>query len=209
MALTRRMGGGVGTLARRTGGGGGVGANEAHEGRGGEFGTNQAHGGGWLARTKRTGGVGANEAHGGGGEFGANKARGGGGLALTRHALSPICASYSEAHSFSQTLVPHDMVLSFWHYFPPTGRYSLKKSQGYSKSFTLCATSLCSTIPNFLQLEAPSFSGAILFLEYACNACNACLQCNAANVCLLSASPCLRFAQAFSGLHRPKWHEPY
>ena len=52
--------------------------------------------GGGLALTRRTGG---------GGGFGANEAHGGGGsLALTRRAPSPICASYNEVRSFSQTL---------------------------------------------------------------------------------------------------------
>ena len=77
-------GGGVGALTRRTGGGWGVGANEAHGG-----------GGGGLALTRRTGG---------GGGVGTYEAQGGGGLALTRHAPSPICTSYNEARSFSQTL---------------------------------------------------------------------------------------------------------
>ena len=48
------------------------------------------------------GGVGANEAHGGG--VWVLTRRTGGRLALTRRAPSPICASYNEARSVSQTL---------------------------------------------------------------------------------------------------------
>ena len=53
------------------------------------------------------GGVGAlAKRKGGGGGVGAKEThRGGGGLALKRRAPSPICASYNEARSFSQTLV--------------------------------------------------------------------------------------------------------
>ena len=77
-------------------------ANEAHGG--GVWRTSEAHWGG--------GGFGANEAHGGGGGVGANEAQGGGGLALTRRAPSPICASYNEARSFSQTLLEKGWPLS-------------------------------------------------------------------------------------------------
>ena len=84
---------------RRTGGGGG-GVWRASDAHGGGLGAIEAHGGGLapgaLALTRRTGG---------GGLALTRRTGGGGGLVLMRRASSPICASYNEVCSFSQTLV--------------------------------------------------------------------------------------------------------